>query len=41
MFRQREEEEMKRILAVLAMAAALTIPVAAQASAGPQHSHGI
>jgi hypothetical protein len=31
---------MKRILAVLAIVAALAIPVAAQASAGPHHSHG-
>ena len=39
-FATREEEEMKRILAVLAVVAALAIPVAAQASAGPHHSHG-
>jgi hypothetical protein len=32
---------MKRILAALAVVAALAIPVAAQASsAGPHHSHG-
>jgi hypothetical protein len=31
---------MKRILAVLAIVAALAIPVAAQASAGPPNSHG-
>jgi hypothetical protein len=36
----KEEEKMKRILAVLAMVVALAIPVAAQASQGPQNSHG-
>jgi hypothetical protein len=41
LFRQREEkgEKMKRILAVLAMVVALAIPVAAQASQGPQNSY--
>jgi hypothetical protein len=35
------EEEMKRILAVLAMVVALSIPAAAHAgSAGAHHSHG-
>ena len=35
-----EEEQMKRIFAVLAIVAALAISVAAQTSQGPQNSHG-